>query len=192
MATESPRTQFRSSLCNRDDDSDRYAEFVREYTRAYHRLYSFILSLVGNVHEADDLMQETGILLWQKFDDYASGTSFLRWARAVARNLAYRYYRSRKQACFSFDTDVMAKLAAAHVSAEEWLEVRREVLADCVEKLSLAERKLLDRCYAEHGSVKATAAEMNKTENAISKRLSRIRLRLARCVERTLGMADQS
>ncbi|QDU38011.1 ECF RNA polymerase sigma factor SigW [Maioricimonas rarisocia] len=190
MAAKSPYNSHGMTASGRGDGPDRYSEFVREYSRSYHRLYSFVLSLVGNVHEADDLMQETGILLWQKFDDYASGTSFLRWARAVARNLVYRYYRSKKQGCFSFDTEVMAKLAAAHVSAEEWLEVRREILADCVEKLPLAERKLIERCYAEQGSIKSTAEEMNKSQNAISKRLSRIRIKLSRCVERTLGMAQ--
>lgn len=172
-------------------DGQRYAEFVREYSRSYHRLHSFVLTLVGDIHQADDLMQETGILLWQKFDDFAPGTDFLRWARAFARNLVRNFHRSRKQQNVHFNDELTAKLAATHTAAEEWLQTRQTALVSCVEKLSLAEQKLLRLCYAEHASIKAAAADLKQTQNAVSKRLGRIRIKLSRCVERTLGLAER-
>jgi RNA polymerase sigma-70 factor (ECF subfamily) len=172
-------------------DSDRYDEFVREYTRACQGLYAWILTHVPDPNLADDLMQETGLLLWRKFDDFAPGTDFPRWARSCARNLVRNYRRHhRRHRHLAFDDALLVKLARTQQAAEEWLEVRREALAGCMDKLSLAERKLIRHCYIKHETLTAAAADLNTPPNAIYKRLRRIRLKLSRCIERTLGLGD--
>ena len=168
----------------------RYHEFVRLYTGAYHSIYSFTLSLVPSTDAADDIVQETAVLLWQKFDDFASGTNFERWARAFVRNIVRNVHRTRRPASLSFDDSLLAKIAETRLAADEWLDIRRSALQACMSHLPLAERRLVRICYAEHDSISTAAGELNLKLNAVYKKLRRIRIKLFRCVEKRLGLKD--
>ena len=48
-------------------------EFMRLFGAHRRRLYQFILSLVPNVQDAEDVLQETNIILWRKFGGYQPG-----------------------------------------------------------------------------------------------------------------------
>ena len=54
----------------------RHAEFLRLYTKYQHRILSYIFVLVPNRTDAEDLLQDTAVLLWAKFDEFESGTDF--------------------------------------------------------------------------------------------------------------------
>ena len=43
------------------------------------QLHGYILALVGNRADADDLFQSTSMVLWRKFDTFQPGSSFLAW-----------------------------------------------------------------------------------------------------------------
>ena len=49
-----------------------------------HRMYGYIFSLVRNRADAEDLLQETSITLWEKFDQFDPETDFIPWAFRVA------------------------------------------------------------------------------------------------------------
>ena len=65
-------------------DAKRYEEFS-ELVRLYaSRMLAYIDALLLNRNDAEDLFQETCIVLWQKFDEFSSGTNFLAWALRIA------------------------------------------------------------------------------------------------------------
>ncbi|MBN1910394.1 MAG: hypothetical protein JW818_11685 [Pirellulales bacterium] len=59
-------------------------EFVRLWTSYGQRIYGYVLALTSNYADADEIYQEVGMTLWEKFDQFTPGTSFQAWARQVA------------------------------------------------------------------------------------------------------------
>ena len=59
-------------------------EFVQLLTSHQSRLYAYVLSLLGNRTQAEDVMQETNAVLWRKAHDFKLGTNFGAWMLKVA------------------------------------------------------------------------------------------------------------
>ncbi|HRS72819.1 MAG TPA: hypothetical protein P5175_13345, partial [Anaerohalosphaeraceae bacterium] len=45
-------------------------EFVSLLTAQQTRIYAYILSLVPNFSDADDILQDTTKIMWERFDDF--------------------------------------------------------------------------------------------------------------------------
>ena len=58
-----------------------------------------------------------------------------------------------------------------------------EALPDCIEQLSDGDRELIQLRYTEGVSVQLLAKRLNRSENAVSQSLGRIRRLLRKCVE---------
>ena len=63
----------------------RKTEFADQLREAQSRLFGYIHSLVRDLDDADDLFQQTTLILWNKFGDFDPARSFLSWACGVAR-----------------------------------------------------------------------------------------------------------
>src|SRR5262245_28464343 len=71
-------------------------EFVTLWSAHSRRVYAYIYSLVANWSDADDIFQETSIVLMQKFQEFEPGTSFFAWACRVAYNKVLVHLKNRK------------------------------------------------------------------------------------------------
>ena len=60
-------------------------DFGRLFVQHEARIYGYIRSLVVHRADAEDLLQETASMLWQKFHEFQPGSNFLAWAMSVAR-----------------------------------------------------------------------------------------------------------
>ncbi len=56
-------------------------QFVQLLTSHQARLYAYVLSLVADADQANDIMQETNTVLWVKSSDFEIGTNFSAWMR---------------------------------------------------------------------------------------------------------------
>jgi RNA polymerase sigma-70 factor (ECF subfamily) len=150
------------------------------------RLYGFVLSLVGNRGEADDILQDVNVVLLRKQEAFQVGADFGSWAMRIAF-LEVQDFRKRHQragARFS-DAAVEAIAAKAEQGAAGW-EPYRGALRQCLEKVPAAQRELLELRYG-GSSVELIAAKLGRTIGSISQTLYRIRGRLADCVRRKLA-----
>src|SRR5262245_17796548 len=57
------------------------------------RVFGYLLALVQNLADAEDLYQQTALLLWEKFDQYQKGTDFGTWATTVDHFTALNFLR---------------------------------------------------------------------------------------------------
>src|SRR3954467_5741619 len=71
--------------------------FMRLFLAHQRRFYGLILSLVPNVTDADDLLQETAALMWQKFAEFRPGTDFAAWGLRFARNLVSNHRKKTRR-----------------------------------------------------------------------------------------------
>jgi RNA polymerase sigma-70 factor (ECF subfamily) len=161
--------------------------FVSLLGQHQRRVHLFVSSLVPNGTDAEDVLQETNLVLWREFHQFTPGTSFASWACTVAFNqvLAWRKRKQRDRLVFSdaFLTAVSGEL----MQDADRLEERSCALARCVERIPAHHRELLRLRYDEGKAVEAIAAQLRRTTEAVYRMLSRIRQALYDCVSNTLA-----
>ena len=104
-------------------------EFIRAFTQSQRPLFLYILPLVGNPSDADEVLQETNLVIWSKWDQFEEGTNFVAWVRAIARLEVFRFRRTRgRKLCFLED-DVLEIVASRNETVSEEVYLRQEALA---------------------------------------------------------------
>ena len=123
------------------------AQFVTEITRCQRQLHAFVLSMIWQPAEADDVLQETNLVLWQKAVEFDDSRPFLPWAMRFAQVQAMAHLsRRRRQEDRLIVDDALAKIMADEAAYEEPLfEARRRALADCLQKLPARHRELVSQ-----------------------------------------------
>ena len=159
--------------------------FVQLLTEAQLPLLQYIATLLGDMHVAQNVLQETNMVLWRKADDYQPGTSFASWAHRVAYWQVKAYARDRGRDRLVFDEQLIEQLASTDPSEGADAEARL-ALRHCLTRLTTPHRELLRLRYEGEMSIKTIAKQVNKSENAIKTGLLRIRRTLLRCIERKL------
>jgi RNA polymerase sigma-70 factor, ECF subfamily len=162
-------------------DSEELVTLMTEYQG---RLYVYILSLIGDANAANDVLQETNVVLWKESRQFEPGTNFKAWAFRIAhfQCMAHRQRRLRDRIIFS--DEVVAALAVEAKELDDTYEERASALGRCLEKIHARSREALRLRYAEELAVKDMAEKMNRTSNAISQLLFRARHWLIECVKR--------
>jgi RNA polymerase sigma-70 factor (ECF subfamily) len=161
------------------------AEFAVQLTKHQRQLHAFILSMVWNPAEADDVLQETNLVLWEKASEYDGSRPFTPWAMRFAQLQALAWLKRRQRQRVVFDDDLV-QLLATEAAEERSFDPRRIALAACLQKLTLAQRQLVLRRYEPQASVNAMAIAAGVTPKAISDRLRRIRQSLLLCIRKSL------
>lgn len=171
--------------------NDRVELFVRLIGLHQYQVHRYLLSLVPNPDEADDLYQQTNLFLWREFDRFEEGTNFVSWACAVAYHevLAWRKRKSREKLVFC--EDFLSTVSAELVTHAERIELRSQALVRCVEKLPAHHRELIELRYGNQQQVEEISQQTGRTVEAIYRMLSRIRRCLQECVTRTLELEMQ-
>ena len=162
-------------------------EFVRKLLACQNRLFAYLLSLVGNEHDAEDLLQQTNAVLCKKAAEAASATSFEAWACGVAHFETLNFRRSRSRDPHRFDDSLIKLLASEAPAAFDTMPDKIAALSHCVNELADDQRDLILRRYEPGQSVKQIAADTGRTVNAISIALLRIRKTLLSCIRRQLA-----
>lgn len=102
-------------------------------------VYGFLLSIIKNKEDAEDLMQETYIRVREKAHLYQEQGKPLAWIFTIAKNLAYMRLRERRKAVFIEIQDVDMSLDFSDVSNAE----DRMVLEAAFRVLNREERQIV-------------------------------------------------
>jgi len=175
-----------------DETKARYEPFIAHLTRCQTSIYAYILTLVRDPDAAADLLQETNLVLWRKAEQFQPGTDFGAWAARIAHFevLAWRKRHARDR--HVFDDDLLQRVGDEYRRQNEPADLtdRAAALRRCIDRLQREERELIERRYAAGGSVKQIAADLGKSEGAVSTALYRLRHALSDCIERTIRSED--
>jgi RNA polymerase sigma-70 factor (ECF subfamily) len=163
-------------------------EFVQLLTSHQRSLHRYIAVFLPRAADAEDVLQETNAVLWAKANQFQRGTSFLSWAKAVARFEIIEHCRQRDRAIF--DTDLIDALSA-DLPDEDSENRRADAMQSCLEKLPPHDKLLLDERYVHGQTVKEIAESLNRPASSIYRSLERIRTALLECIHRTLAAEDR-
>lgn len=177
-SSESPR----SAGPHGGPDAQRTLRFVRLFSQHEHRIYSYIVALLSNWTDADEVMQETSIALWEMFDQFEEGSEFSSWACRVAHFRVLRFRQQRQRDRHEFSDELVEAVDAVASTELDRLEERRMALSGCLDNLSTGDRDLLVKCYGEGAMIKEIASQINRPVNAVYKDLARIRRAIFECV----------
>lgn len=161
----------------------RFVELLGQHEQ---QLNAFVLALVPNWSEADEIVQQTRIRLWEQFDDYDTQKDFGAWARSIAyyQVLTFRKQSGRRASMLSAEALEKLSIEADRVGD---LSPRQVALAECLGRLSTAQQELLARCYGSDESLQQLAHGLGRSFNAVRQTLFRLRKTLYRCVEQRLA-----
>ena len=157
------------------------SEFLKLFLKVQPAVRSYLLSLLRNSVDADDVFQEVSLVLWERFDDYDDRHPFLNWVFGIARNHVARWRRAAPRGRAWLPPEVEEKLAVTYAELEDELAPRRTALRNCVEKLGEHARELLSLRYEKLWSLQQIAQARGMTLNAVNKALGKIRKALSDC-----------
>jgi RNA polymerase sigma-70 factor, ECF subfamily len=168
--------------------------FLRLFLQNERRLYAYILTLLPNRADADDVLQEASLVMWDKFEDEHPPADFVAWGCRIAYYKVLDFRKKRQRSRVFFSQALLERLAetAVEQAATLQLDERREALEGCLAKLSPRDRDLLTRRFAEGATTQSTAAAVGRSADVVYKALARIRQALFDCVTRTLAAGGRA
>lgn len=166
-------------------------EFVRLLGKYQQRIYAFILTLAADWNDADEVLQETNVVLWRKFSEFKPDSDFVRWACQVAYFEVLKHRKRQKQDRLVFSEQFLEAVSADSIAMADELDVQRQALAACRDKLPPHDRDLLDRRYRSGATTQSVAIDLGRSVEAVYKAVQRIRVKLQNCVRRALAEGDR-
>lgn len=137
--------------------------FTRHFVANQAALYGFLVSLVQDLHAADDLLQELAGRLWVKFETNDSNRPFIAWGIGFARLIAMEWRREQQRLPLSLDESTLDQLAEQAAEQAGQLDERRDALHECLKSLTLHRRRVLHLRYQEELSVATIARTWKRT-----------------------------
>ncbi len=149
-------------------------------------LYAYISALMGGDLSAHDVLQDANLVLWEKEAAYDRNSSFRAWALQIAKFQVLAYRKRQKRSRLVFDDELIGVLAVEFDSEIGQVDARVEALQKCLHRLDPQQLCLLQQRYEQNHKVSAIANSLDRTPNAVSMMLHRIRQLLLDCVQRNL------
>ena len=148
-------------------------EIVESY---YDGLVLFLKRYLGNEADAEDVAEETLLVLVNRKPSFRGNSLFKTWLYTIARNTAIKYmYKNRLTVPFSPDDLATFAFEEEDVLSRIAQDEETEVLRAAMEHLPEDYRLVLQLKYAEEMSVKEIAAATGRTVHSINSLLKRAR-----------------
>jgi len=164
----------------------RYEVFIARFAHHEPDLRRFIRSLLPTAVDADEVLQQTAIVIWRKFEQYDPATNFMKWACVIARFEALAYRRKMARDRLVFREDVMELMADEGIEELDSRRAEHAALESCLEAMPEKQRQFLTLAYTQGIKTKELAEEAGSSAAAFYMRLKRLRLQLLQCVESKL------
>ncbi len=165
------------------DSNPAQQRFLSLFLRSEREIFRYVAVLVPNVTDAEDIVQQTAMALWEKFDAYDPDQPFTPWACRFALNKARQWIERRQRWQALLDQGLAEELMQRRQELLPEFEMRLKHLEGCLWKLPQEQRSLVEGYYYERTSIEALAQRSGRSEAATYKMLQRIRHALQVCVE---------
>lgn len=173
-------------------DEQRQQEFSKLVASIDRRLRCFLLTLTCDPNDAEDVKQDAYEVAWRRFSDFREGSNFYHWISRIAFNQARNFNRRRKRRRgLGLSDEVVSDLQKMSSGYSEFLEIRQQLLQECLKKLKPVDEALLFDSYREDRSKADLAKRYGIRSDVLYKRLFRLRRKLYDCVNLALGRENR-
>lgn len=173
-----------SGRMDRNDESNAAQQrFLSLFLNSEREIFRYVAALVPNVTDAQDIVQQTAIALWEKFDAYDPAQPFTPWACRFALNKARQWIERRQRWQALLDRGLAEELARRREERLPEIEARLQHLEGCLQKLPTPQRSLVEGYYYRRDEITKLAGDTGRTVAATYKNLQRIRQSLMACME---------
>jgi len=170
------------------NDQDSPAETIRQISQHQAALLAYILTLHPDRSEAQDILQETNVVLWQKVGAFQTGTNFKAWAFRIAYLQTLGHLkRIRRGNWLGFSSELVETLANEAEPVLADFEQRHAALRNCLEKLPDRDREIVHAHYEGGQPLATVSARIGRSVGALKQVLFRVRRTLRVCVEARLA-----
>ncbi len=155
--------------------------FGELYKRYVEKIFRYLYSRIGNVHEAEDVTAQTFMAAFESFDRFRQDIHFASWLFTIARNKAMDHYRQQKKLPISDENNDIPdeKDPINDVIQSE----QTAVLAKLIKTLPQDDRELLRLRFLAEMSFPEIARLLHRKEEAVKKSIYRLLARLKSQVE---------
>jgi RNA polymerase sigma-70 factor (ECF subfamily) len=169
-----------------DKEYIKSTNFFRLYNNVQLRLHAYLLTVLHNNTDTEEVLQETAAVLWEKFDQYQEGSNFGAWAISIARNKALQFMQKNKQTRQIFDESFYDKVSrqAEHSSSD--IHERVRALQACLEKIPEKGKKLLSMKFSKEMSYQRISQMTGYTPNNLYQLIWKMMRALRSCIEKHL------
>jgi RNA polymerase sigma-70 factor (ECF subfamily) len=164
----------------------RTEQFVLLLAQHQEPVFRYIFSLVACEADARDILQETSLALYRKFDAYDASRPFLPWAYRFAYLQVQKHREKAARSPLLFSEDVMDLLAHDRERMEPELDQRLRLLNRCLAKLTPQDKELVTSRYAMRQGAEEMMRRFAMSRRTLFRNLELLRLRLHECVTRQL------
>ncbi len=160
-------------------------EFLRVFLANEREVLRYVLALVPNLGDAQEIVQQTAVVLWEKFDQYDSSRPFAPWACRFALNVSRQWMARQQRWKALLSGGLVEELAQRREQLRPEFDARLTRLDWCLKKLQDDQRELVDGYYFRQSNVETLAKQAQRTVDAVYKTLQRVRRQLRDCIERS-------
>ena len=164
--------------------------FFRLFLGCQTRLYAFILMLVHNDADAEDLLQEVATAMWESFDQFEPDKSFAVWGMGIARNKISSYYRTRRRTRARLQQVTYNKIDDHATQSTDLITEWVRAIKKCVQRLGEHDRRIVLMRYEQNIALRKIAELNDRTPGGLYKTMARIHNKLRDCVRVTLAAME--
>src|SRR5215203_1109588 len=134
-------------------------------------IFRYVAALVPHVADAEDIVQQTALALWEKFDSYDPNQPFTPWACRFALNKTKQWIERRQRWQALLEAGLAEELAQRREELRPELEIKLKRLEGCLNKLPDDQRSIVEGYYYQRDGVEKLAEESGRTVAATYKTL---------------------
>ena len=170
--------------------------FIKLLVSAQPRIFGYIVTLLSSLSEAEEVMQETSIVMWSKFDDFKLPSDaseqavddLVAWGNQIAYFKVMNLRRRKHLNTVRLSDKVIQMISDEWLKQEQskTLEKRRQALKSCIDLLPPTSREVIEDYYWRKSPVDAIAKRSQRSSASIYKLLQRSRDSLHKCIDSKL------
>ncbi|MBI9016048.1 MAG: sigma-70 family RNA polymerase sigma factor [Phycisphaerae bacterium] len=167
-------------------ENQKAESFFSLFMQNQRKIYAYILMLVHNRTDADDIMQETAAILWSKFDQFRPDATFSTWAIGIARNKIMHFRQEYRRSRIQFTEEIFDQITTKASLFQDEKEDYLDAIDICVAKLSDDDQQIVKLRYNQGITIKSIAGHMGRSSQGIYKTMARIHSVLQECLQRSI------
>src|SRR5215469_17587546 len=93
------------------DPSREHDQFIERFIRSQDRIYAYVVTLLPNRTDAEEVFQQTSLVLWKKWQQFDPARDFVAWACGIAHYEVRNFLRKHKdKARVYLSEDIMEEM----------------------------------------------------------------------------------